>query len=109
MTDTASTFRTAAGERAVRRAYDEMVAHLLPDAARIHVETSTGAAHGLDVGSESAPPVVLLHGSGATSIGWAAELADLSRDHRVIALDLPGEAAAPPGTRLPLEPGVHAS
>ena len=82
---------------------------LLPDAARIHVETSTGAAHGLDVGSESAPPVVLLHGSGATSIGWAAELADLSRDHRVIALDLPGEAAAPPGTRLPLEPGVHAS
>lgn len=109
MTDTARTFRTAAGERAVRRAYDETVAHLLPDAERIHVETSTGAAHGLAVGSETAPSVVLLHGSGATSIGWAAELADLSRDYRVIALDLPGEPAAPRGTRLPLEPGVHAS
>lgn len=109
MTDTASTFRTAAGEQAVRQAYDDTVARLLPDVERIHVETSTGAVHGLAVGPVTAPPVVLLHGSGATSIGWAAELADLGRDHRAIALDLPGEAAAPLGTRLPLEPGVHAS
>lgn len=109
MTDATKTFRTTAGEKAVRHAYDDTVARLLPGAERVHVETSTGAVHGLAIGPASAPPVVLLHGSGATSIGWAAELADLSRDRRAIALDLPGEAAAPAGTRLPLEPGVHAS
>lgn len=109
MTDTARTFRTTNGERAVRRAYDETVARLLPGADRIHAQTSTGPVHGLATGPETAPVVVLLHGSGATSIGWAAELADLGRDHRAIAIDLPGEAAAPSGTRLPLEPGVHAA
>lgn len=109
MAEAAKTFRTSAGEQAVRQAYDDTVARLLPGAERVHVETSTGPVHGLATGPVSAPPVVLLHGSGATSVGWAAELADLGRDHRAIAVDLPGEAAAPAGTRLPLTPGVHAS
>ena len=36
------------------------------------------------------PDVLLLHGAGASSHSWAALIPDLSRDHRVIALDLPG-------------------
>ena len=36
------------------------------------------------------PDVLLLHGAGASSHSWAALIPDLARDHRVIALDLPG-------------------
>jgi pimeloyl-ACP methyl ester carboxylesterase len=38
----------------------------------------------------SGPPVVLLHGLGATNASMLPTLRDLSRDHRVIAPDLPG-------------------
>ena len=36
------------------------------------------------------PDVLLLHGAGASSHSWAALIPDMARDHRVIALDLPG-------------------
>lgn len=36
------------------------------------------------------PDLLLLHGAGASSHSWAALIPDLARDHRVIALDLPG-------------------
>jgi pimeloyl-ACP methyl ester carboxylesterase len=42
----------------------------------------------VDVGS--GPALVLLHGAGATWRAWLANLADLARDHRVVAIDVPG-------------------
>ena len=41
-------------------------------------------------GIRGAPPVVLLHGLGATSASFLPTLWDLSRDHHVLAVDLPG-------------------
>jgi pimeloyl-ACP methyl ester carboxylesterase len=109
MTETAAVFRSSEGEEAFRRAFDETVRRVVPDAERLRVATPSGPVHALVTGRPSAPPVVLLHGSGATSVGWAAELSDLGRDHRVIALDLPGEAAGAPGSRRPLVAGAHAA
>jgi pimeloyl-ACP methyl ester carboxylesterase len=48
------------------------------------------------------PPVVLLHGQGGWAGVWLPVMADLARDHRVVAPDLPGLGAsrvegAPPG------------
>jgi len=48
------------------------------------------------------PPVVLLHGQGGWAGVWVPVMADLARDHRVVAPDLPGLGAsrvegAPPG------------
>ncbi len=40
------------------------------------------------------PPVVLLHGLGATNASFLPTLWDLARDHRVIAPDLPGFGAS---------------
>jgi FAD/FMN-containing dehydrogenase len=42
------------------------------------------------------PPVVLLHGPHSTGAHWAPVLADLARDHHVIAPDLPGQGASEP-------------
>ncbi len=50
-------------------------------------------AHGIDtfyVQAGQGPPVVLLHGLGASNASMLPTLYDLARDHRVVALDLPG-------------------
>jgi pimeloyl-ACP methyl ester carboxylesterase/predicted lipid carrier protein YhbT len=44
----------------------------------------------LEAGPRRGPPVVLLHGLGATSASFLPTLWDLARDHRVFAVDLPG-------------------
>lgn len=42
-------------------------------------------------GPEDAPPLVLLHGALASLTMWAPNIADLSRDYRVYAIDIIGE------------------
>jgi pimeloyl-ACP methyl ester carboxylesterase len=51
----------------------------------------------LEAGPRDAPPVLLLHGLGATNASLLPVLADLAVDHRVVAPDLPGfgNTAAP--------------
>ena len=55
------------------------------------------------------PPLVLLHGRGNAASTWAPLLAELCREHRVLALDLPGFgcSAVPPGPLKTAEDGVR--
>ena len=57
----------------------------------------------LEAGPPDAPPVVLLHGLGATGASMLPVLADLMADHRVLAPDSPGfgASAAPRGPYTP--------
>ena len=57
----------------------------------------------LEAGPPDAPPVLLLHGLGATNASMLPLLDDLAADHRVIAPDLPGfgATAAPAGPYNP--------
>jgi pimeloyl-ACP methyl ester carboxylesterase len=48
----------------------------------------------LEAGPADAPPVLLLHGLGATNASMLPVLADLAVDHRVLAPDLPGFGAS---------------
>ncbi|MDT7537913.1 MAG: hypothetical protein QOI82_1498 [Actinomycetota bacterium] len=48
----------------------------------------------LEAGPADAPPVLLLHGLGATNASLLPVLADLAVDHRVLAPDLPGFGAS---------------
>ena len=48
----------------------------------------------LEAGPRDAPPVVLMHGLGATNASMLPLLAELSTDHRVIAPDFPGFGAS---------------
>lgn len=48
----------------------------------------------LDAGPRDAPPVVLLHGLGATNASLLPTLWDLATDYRVLAPDLPGHGAS---------------
>ena len=59
----------------------------------------------LEAGEPDAPPVLLLHGLGATSASLLPLITALGRDHRVIAPDLPGHGAtaAPHWRYVPAE------
>ena len=48
----------------------------------------------LEAGPPDAPPVVLLHGLGATNASMLPVLADLAHDHRVLAPDVPGSGSS---------------
>lgn len=45
-------------------------------------------------GGGEGPPVVLLHGLGGVSANWVAVAPELTRTHRVLALDLPGHGGS---------------
>jgi pimeloyl-ACP methyl ester carboxylesterase len=45
------------------------------------------------------PPIVLLHGANASLFTWEGWARELARDHRVIALDLPGHGLTGPDPR----------
>ena len=52
--------------------------------------------HVRDRGPKGAPAVLLLHGFGSSLQTWDAWAPVLARDHRVIAIDLPGSGLSPP-------------
>ncbi len=62
-----------------------------PEAPRWKEVTALGVRTAyLEAGPADAPPVILLHGLGATNASMLPLLADLARDHRVLSPDNPG-------------------
>ena len=59
-----------------------------------------GTTHIVASGPSDAPPLVLLHGFMNTLVIWAPYIADLSKDHRVFAIDTIGQ----PSKSTPKEP-----
>jgi pimeloyl-ACP methyl ester carboxylesterase len=65
--------------------------HRHPRAPRCHRVAVDGIeSFYLEAGRRGAPAVVLIHGLGATSASFLPTLWDLSADHHVLAVDLPG-------------------
>ncbi len=73
--------------------YDEVLAEHWPVPYQgLTVPTRHGDTFVIVSGQESAPALVLLHGAASNSAIWAADVAAYSHQHRVYAVDLPGEA-----------------
>lgn len=56
------------------------------------LEVATGRMHLVVWGPSDAPPLLLLHGGGGSSVGWINQAEALGAQHRLYALDLPGHA-----------------
>lgn len=52
--------------------------------------------HAVHNGSRQAPPLLLIHGSGASGASWGPMVDFLAQRHRVIRVDLPGCGQSPP-------------
>lgn len=66
------------------------------------VPTSFGAAHVIISGPEKGEPLILFHGTDASSTMWFPNIKELSREHRVYAIDFPLEAGKSMSNRLKL-------
>ncbi|MFJ6566922.1 alpha/beta fold hydrolase [Streptomyces sp. NPDC091292] len=73
-------------------AYDAIMARWPDGTESLTVPTPYGPTRVHACGPRGAPPLVLLPGGGATSAGWYALAAELSKTHRVFAVDLVGDA-----------------
>ncbi len=87
-----SVFKTPAGEKAVMALYDSALAHWPVPHETLNITTRHGQTFVVASGAQAAPALVLLHGAGTNSAIWAGDVLEYSRDHRVYAVDLLGEA-----------------
>ncbi|MGY2032217.1 alpha/beta fold hydrolase [Nocardia gipuzkoensis] len=60
-----------------------------PSPTRTYEDTTVRGLHVVIVGNPAAPPLLLIHGSGATGSTWAPVVPSLATKYRVITIDLP--------------------
>jgi len=101
----ASAFATPQGEAEFVAAYDAALGLWPVPYEEMDVPSRFGTTHVVVSGPREAPPLVLLHGFMATSLMWIPNIADLSRSHRVYAIDVMGQ----PGKSIPGEPVRNAA
>jgi pimeloyl-ACP methyl ester carboxylesterase len=86
-----SIYKSAAGQQAVMALYDSILARWPVPYEALTVPTRYGSTFIVASGDVSAPPLVLLHGMSMNSAMWLHDVAELSREHRVLAVDIIGE------------------
>lgn len=85
-----SVFKSPESHDALRNAYREILSHFPFE--QTYVDTTFGKTFVLTAGTDSNPPVILLHGSCSNSAFWFPEIMGLSQNYRVYAVDIIGEA-----------------
>jgi pimeloyl-ACP methyl ester carboxylesterase len=94
------TFKTTDGQARISDAYQAVLDQWPVPLEEIAVETRFGTTHVVASGPIEAPPLVLVHAFFATAMVWKPNIAALSRDYRVYAVDCIGE----PNLSIPIRP-----
>jgi pimeloyl-ACP methyl ester carboxylesterase len=92
MPENLSIFKTPESQAKYMAADDAVLALWPVSYESFDVPTRFGKTHIIASGPKGAPPLVLLHATSASSTMWFPNIADLSREYRVYALDIIGDA-----------------
>ncbi len=103
-----SVYRSAEGERAVREGTLEVLKYWPAPNRQLRVPTREGETFVISCGDESAPPLLLLHGSMANSTMWTGDVAAWAAHFRVYAVDIIGDAGLSAPSRPALASEAHA-
>lgn len=107
--NTPSVYLSAEGKAEVLRYYDMLMGHMtIPYETRM-IPTRYGETSAIIAGDESAPPIVLLHGSSINATMWISDMQKLAGQYRVYALDLPGEPGKSAEVQLPFDTEDYAT
>jgi pimeloyl-ACP methyl ester carboxylesterase len=93
-------FTTSDGRAKYMAAYESMFSLWKVPHDSIEVRTSYGSTHINVSGPSDGYPLVLLHAAGLSSTAWFANIAKLSANHRVYAVDVIGDAGKSVADRL---------
>jgi pimeloyl-ACP methyl ester carboxylesterase len=96
-------YKSEAGRRELLEHYRRVLDAWPVPAEHVRVPTREGETFVLVSGPQDAPPLVLLHGSGANASMWQGDVATWSRHFRTYAVDLVGE----PGLSAPSRPALN--
>ena len=97
-------YKSEEGQRHVESRYRELLARWPVPSEQLSIVTSLGGVFVVTCGPSSAPPVVLLQGSGANAAMWLRDAATLAVSHRLYCVDVIGE----PGLSAPSRPRLDA-
>jgi pimeloyl-ACP methyl ester carboxylesterase len=95
-------FKSEEGRAEIMAYYDAVLARWPVPYQTMHIPTTHGETFVIASGDPAAPPLVLLHGTGSNSAMWIGDVALYSREFRVYALDMPGDAGKSEAIRAPL-------
>lgn len=98
-----SIYKTEAGADAVQRRYREVLDGWPLPAEYHRIPTPAGETLVVSSGPIGAPPLVLLHGSGANASTWVGDISTWAIEFRVHAVDMLGEPGGSAEVRLPLD------
>ena len=101
-------YRSAKAAAAVEAQYRRVLERWPVSKTELHVPTRQGSTFVLACGPDSAPPVVLLHGSLANSSAWMPDVALWSTKFRLFAIDMIGEPGLSARVRPELAGDAHA-
>jgi pimeloyl-ACP methyl ester carboxylesterase len=98
-------FKSEAGKKAILDQYDLILSRWPVANQQIVIPTHLGDTFILTCGDETAPPLVLLHGSSSNLAIWIGDVVEYSQNYHVIAIDIPGE----PGRSMAVRPKLDSS
>lgn len=98
--DPLSLYKSPEGYARLQTFYDTSLANIPIATDSQFVNTRFGETHMLTAGPKDAPPLLLMKGMAGSAILWHQQFADFARQHRVYALDTPGQ----PGRSAPYPP-----
>jgi pimeloyl-ACP methyl ester carboxylesterase len=95
-------FKSAAGRQAILEVYDSILKRWPVPYESLSVNTQYGQTYVQACGADSAPPLILLHGSSTNSAMWIGDVSTYCQGYRVYALDIPGEPGKSEALRFDL-------
>lgn len=84
-------YKSTTGREEIMALYQRVLARWPRPYTPINIPTRYGDTFVIASGDASAPPLVLLHGSGSNSATWLGDAGEYGKHFRVYAIDIPGE------------------
>ncbi|EHP6371374.1 alpha/beta hydrolase [Salmonella enterica] len=101
-------YRSADAAESIAAQYKNVLEHWPVARTELHVPTRQGSTFVIACGPETAPPVVLLHGTQANSASWMADIPLWSEKFRLYAVDMIGEPGLSATVKPELNTDAHA-
>jgi pimeloyl-ACP methyl ester carboxylesterase len=89
--NTSPLYKSSAGEAEVMALYDKVLSHWPVPHDDSRLATRFGETFIIASGSQSSPPLILLHGACSNAVSWIGEVVTYSRHFRTYAVDIPGD------------------
>jgi pimeloyl-ACP methyl ester carboxylesterase len=104
----ADIYTSPSGRQAVEALYRRVLARWPVAFEQLVVSTCQGDTFVVASGNRTAPPVVLLHGSGTNAASWMRDVTAWAQQYRVYAVDIIGEPGLSAPSRPPLVSSAYA-